>query len=279
MGRLILCMRFCIAFAAFIAMSAVAVRAQNSGNDLVKATLLADCDAIVPGKPLTLGVLFKIEPAWHIYWKYSGDSGMPTRVKWKLPEGFSSRDLLFPMPTMFDQSGVVAYGYTDEVMLLTRIIPPAELATNQKVQLSADVNWLVCDKVCLPGKAHVSIELAVRDKNAPANAELFAKWRSQMPRQILAHPIDAARTGKETFETTVKWTAPATDVKWFPVPPEGSGIEKSQTSNAPDTSSFSFALAPPPDSAATMSFVVTYRDADGKQNGVEFTVNLPPVKR
>src|SRR5947208_2023674 len=37
-------------------------------KDLVKTELLSDVSAVQPGTPFSLGVRFKIEPGWHIYW-------------------------------------------------------------------------------------------------------------------------------------------------------------------------------------------------------------------
>ena len=58
------------------------------GKQLVKAELLADTNAVVPDKPYTVGLLLRMAPGWHTYWKFPGDAGLPTEVKWKLPEGW-----------------------------------------------------------------------------------------------------------------------------------------------------------------------------------------------
>ena len=60
------------------------------GKELVRAELLADTNAIVPGKPFTVGLLLKMAPGWHTYWKFSGDAGLPTELKWKLPPGWKT---------------------------------------------------------------------------------------------------------------------------------------------------------------------------------------------
>ena len=58
------------------------------GKQLVRTELLADTNAIVPGKPFTVGLLLRMAPGWHTYWKFSGDAGLPTELKWKLPPGW-----------------------------------------------------------------------------------------------------------------------------------------------------------------------------------------------
>jgi len=64
------------ALAIFFAQSAVAQTYQ--GKELVKASLVADTSAIIPGKPFSVGLLLRMAPDWHTYWKYSGDAGLPT---------------------------------------------------------------------------------------------------------------------------------------------------------------------------------------------------------
>jgi len=86
--------------------------AAPAGKDLVTATLLADVDSVKAGKTFNLGVLLKIKPGWHVYWKNPGDSGMATKVNWKLPQGFEAGELRFPVPTRFVQPGdVITFGY------------------------------------------------------------------------------------------------------------------------------------------------------------------------
>ncbi len=68
------------------------------GNQLVKAELLADTNAIVPGKLFTVGLLLRMAPRWHTYWAFSGDAGLPTELKWKLPSGWKVGDIQWPIP-------------------------------------------------------------------------------------------------------------------------------------------------------------------------------------
>ena len=56
-------------------------------TDNVRAELLADVAAVKPGEPFWVGLRQTIRPKWHTYWKNPGDSGLPTEITWKLPEG------------------------------------------------------------------------------------------------------------------------------------------------------------------------------------------------
>ena len=78
-------MRFVAAVTMFISMlparpAVTAAAAAPPGKGLVTATLLADVDSVKAGKTFNLGVLLKIKPGWHVYWKNPGDSGMATKV-------------------------------------------------------------------------------------------------------------------------------------------------------------------------------------------------------
>ncbi len=164
-----------LSFVAFFAGSARAA-------DLVQAKLLADISAIQPGKPFTLGVLLTIKPSWHVYWKNPGDSGLPTRVQFTLPEGFTAGELQFPTPVrIVDVGNIVSFGYRDEVLLNTTITPPPTLKTGGTISITAKSDWLCCETNCIPGGADLKIELPVSDSSSPANAELFKTWQPHFP--------------------------------------------------------------------------------------------------
>lgn len=271
-----------IAFALFATvLPAPARAAAPAPADLVKAELLADVASVKPGQPFHAGVLLKIKPKWHVYWKNPGDSGLPTRVKWNLPPGWKAGELQFPLPDRFDQPGdVVGYGYHDAVMLITTLTPPADLPAGGPVELSADVNWLVCEAICVPGKAKLTLSLPAGDSApTPANAEAFATWTERMPaRGTEAGKLAAIEVkGTNPVQARVRFMRPGKDVQWFVVPPEQSGLENVQTNSDGELSStVSFSLAPPPASAADVWFLVAYTDQYGKRRGAEFNVMLPP---
>src|SRR6266404_5055635 len=131
---------------------------EYQGKQLVKAELLADTDAVVPGKPFTVGLLLRMAPAWHTYWKFSGDAGLPSELKWKLPPGWKAGEIQWPIPLKtIDPGDIQTYGYENEVLLVQEITPPAKIdppkdgfaaATNSPAILSAEAGWLVCEKIC-----------------------------------------------------------------------------------------------------------------------------------
>ncbi len=151
------------------------------GRELVKAELIADTSAIVPGKPFTVGLLLRMAPHWHTYWKFSGDAGLPTEIKWTLPTGWKAGEIQWPIPLKLKDPGdIETYGYEDEVLLIQQITPPASVS-GPTMKLTADATWLVCEKICIPGHASVSLELPVATQAATANDEIFTRYRRALP--------------------------------------------------------------------------------------------------
>ena len=74
-------------------------------RELVKAAVLADTSAIVPGKPFTVGLLLRMAPGWHTYWQFSGDAGLPTEIKWNLPPGWKVSEIQWPIPLKTNDPG------------------------------------------------------------------------------------------------------------------------------------------------------------------------------
>ena len=252
-------------------------------KDLVKAELLADVSGVKPGDEFTLGILLKIKPKWHIYWKYPGDSGMPTTVKWKLPDTSGTQpELRFPLPVRFDQGGeVVGYGYKDEVLLTARVKAP-QAPVGSTHEYFAEVDYLVCEDVCIPGDAKVKLSIPLAEQTTPANRELFEKWVAQLPQpadssNAVVKNVDLQRVGDRELQAKVELPAGQSvqDVQWFPLPPKGSGVEDAQTKSDGNRSVLSFGLVPMPKELLTMQFLVTYTDLNGTRRGVEFTEKLP----
>jgi thiol:disulfide interchange protein DsbD len=147
----------------------------------VEASLVAETDAVTPGQPLVVGLRLEMEPGWHTYWRNPGDSGLPTKIQWELPEGFSAGEIQWPRPIRFNTGPLVSYGYHDEVLLPVEVKVPAALPSGE-VRLGARASWLECKDVCLPGKADLELTLPVRSSARPGSvAGLFQTARRELP--------------------------------------------------------------------------------------------------
>jgi thiol:disulfide interchange protein DsbD len=151
------------------------------------AWLIPEVTSIRPGTPFTVAVRFEMDPGWHNYWRNAGDSGLPTTVEWDLPRGFHAGEIQWPYPERIVAYPLVDYGYSHEVSLLVEITPPPDLRVGSSVELAASVDWLICERVCLPAHADLQVELPVRSQTPeadPAWTVLFAETRDRMPREI-----------------------------------------------------------------------------------------------
>jgi thiol:disulfide interchange protein/DsbC/DsbD-like thiol-disulfide interchange protein len=191
------------------------------GRMLVEASLVADTTAVVPGQPFQVGLLLKMAPGWHTYWEYPGDAGLPTMIAWDLPMGFGTGPIQWPLPhRVLEPGDIEAYAYKDEVLLTTTIVPPENL-TDKTITLRAISEWLVCEEICVPGSAELTLDLSVAATAVSANEELFRKFRDQIPS---AEPPPYALTWRRDggqLTLKVEGLEGVGEVDVFPLPVEG----------------------------------------------------------
>jgi len=205
---------------------ACSVSAQTyQGQQLVRAELSADTSAVVAGKPFTVGLLLRMAPGWHTYWRFSGDAGLPTELKWNLPPGWKIGEIQWPIPLKtIDPGDIQTYGYQDEVLLMQEITPPQKI-DGTSVKLVADASWLVCEKICIPGNATLRLELPVSAASRPANTELFAHYRGLLPQQWPAKNVATASWSRSGTDLRLTITSPSlagySVVDFYPLPGEG----------------------------------------------------------
>jgi DsbC/DsbD-like thiol-disulfide interchange protein len=191
-------LRFVFLSAGIALFSADSARAQEQdGKVLVTARLISDANSIQPGQKYRIGVLYRIEAGWHIYWKYPGDAGMPTKIAWQLPEGFKVHDLQWPIPTREKEPGdLEVFAYSSEVLLFAEVEAPQSLP-NGPVEIQAKSDWLVCEKFCIPGSAQLSLKMNI-GANAPSqSAPIFEEYAAKLPKTLpAALGIGFSRIGK-----------------------------------------------------------------------------------
>jgi thiol:disulfide interchange protein DsbD len=173
--------RFLLALLLFISVPAQALTSFQK-LDSVKAELIAQTEGAKPGTELTVGVLLKHAPSWHTYWKATGDTGLPTRISWTLPEGWKASDIAWPTPKVFKIGDFINYGYEGEVLLPVKISVPKTASAGSGAVLTAKLSWLMCQDQCVPGGATVSLTVPVIADPAPSAYEtLFLKTKTEIP--------------------------------------------------------------------------------------------------
>lgn len=188
-------------------------------------TLLANRDGVSAGNQIWLGLRFQMEKGWHVYWQNPGDSGEPPKIQWQVPTGFRVGAIEWPTPEKLTAPSIVDYGYENEVLLMAPLSVPASLRDRKRgnVTVGAKVNWLVCREMCIPGKAQVSLTLAVRRAAkgvSSADAAILTNARAEVPKPQPATWKVYATNEKDDFVLTIETGKQESAATFFPLEAE-----------------------------------------------------------
>jgi thiol:disulfide interchange protein/DsbC/DsbD-like thiol-disulfide interchange protein len=185
-----------LAVAVLLVASGAASAQLPPGKPKTKVNLVSSVDGIIPGQAFDVGIHFELEEDWHIYWINSGESGLPPKVTWALPDGFTAGDLQFPMPKRRVDAGNITTNIIEgEPVLLARLTPPEAIAENE-VTLQAKVTYLICKTRCFRESVDLRLELPVHSggEAGPANERLFQRARRVLPEITSKYVTVAAST-------------------------------------------------------------------------------------
>lgn len=151
----------------------------------VTAELIAAQTSIQPGGTTQIGVLFRMEEGWHIYAEEPGEAGLATSVSWSVPASVSVDSLQWPPPQAFAEPGDIrTFGYEGAVVLpsLLRLAsdqpeadpPLAGADPHGTLPITAEVSWLACRDICIPGSATLALVLPISPH--PPEPSAYAEW-------------------------------------------------------------------------------------------------------
>ncbi len=192
---------------------------QASPPSHAKVELIAEEDSLRPGRTLWLGVLFSLDGGWHIYWQNPGDSGEPPKIRWELPRGFQAGAIRWPRPMRLGGGSVVDYGYEGQALLMAPLRIPAAFDDSTATTIDADVKYLVCREICIPGETHLTLAIpAAKDssKHFSQWRELFERTRAEWPEPAPSGWKISTRSQAENFILTVRGEARPRDAAFFP---------------------------------------------------------------
>ncbi len=272
-------LRASLGVAATILVSAFAVDAraqdaspwQRDGHSAVRLLAGSRSGAVLLG-----GVAFQLQPGWKTYWRTPGDSGVPPRFDFTKSDNIEAVTVLWPAPTKFDDgAGGTSLGYHDQIVLPLRIVPKS---ADKPVTLRAEVNYAVCEKLCIPVEAN--IELAFNSVASTEDSALFAALDTVPKPANVGDPNpltirDVKREGKDKVLVDVV-TPDDRNLNLFvegPTPDWGLPVPKLVDHGPPGVKRFAFTLdgIPPgvnPDGAALKLTLV------GGDRAYEFNINL-----
>lgn len=176
---------------------AVPAAAQFGGEPAVKTTLSAATQP-VPGQSFNLAFKMVHPEKVHTYGPNPGETGLPTKFDWKLPEGWTAGE------TKWAKSASTEYDkHEGTVEHITPVTVPASAAVGGVQKVEVNASWLECDdKGCAPRKKTLTVEVTVKAAGEAAPA-------TPAP----AEPAPAAEPEKKNAEPepAAALTAPAAD--------------------------------------------------------------------
>jgi DsbC/DsbD-like thiol-disulfide interchange protein len=268
---------FVFAAAALTPFSPIAAQAQDASpwqkGTHAAVRLLAGSRS---GPVLLGGIAVQLDPGWKTYWRTSGDSGVPPRFDFSKSDNVEAVTVLWPAPAKFDDgAGGFSLGYHDQVVLPLRIVPKSN---DKPVTLRANINYAVCEKICIPVDA--SAELTFASVASTEDSVLSAALDTVPKPASVGDPNpltirDVKREGKSTVLVDVL-SPDARTVNLFvegPTPDWGLPVPKLVEHGPPGVKRFTFELdgIPPgtnPQGAALKLTLV------GGDRSYEFNINL-----
>lgn len=123
----------------------------------------------------TAGVEIRLTPGWKTYWRYPGDSGVPPHFDWSGSENLGAVTIHWPAPVRFDEGGSFSIGYKKDVVIPIDVTP---VDASKPVTLNLALDFAVCEKICQPANATVTLDLPVA---GTAPSPLLAEARAHVP--------------------------------------------------------------------------------------------------
>jgi DsbC/DsbD-like thiol-disulfide interchange protein len=260
-----------------VACTAFAVRAEDSSpwqRDAHSAVRLVAGSR--SGPVLLGGIAIQLQPGWHTYWRTPGDSGVPPRFDFSRSDNVEAVTVLWPAPKKFDDgAGGASLGYKHQVVLPLRIVAKN---ADKPVTLRADINYAVCEKLCIPVEANA--ELAFASVASTEDSALFAALDTVPKPASIGDPNpltirDVKRDGKSSVLVDVA-TSDAREVSLFvegPTPDWALPVPALLEQSPPGVKRFSFELdgLPPGANPAGAALKLTLVGGD---RAYEFNINL-----
>lgn len=127
---------------------------------------------------LRLGLQFRMDPGWKVYWRSAGTTGYPPEIDWSQSAGIGKVDFLWPAPTRFKIFGIEAIGYKKEIVFPLNV---RLAARGEAVSLHASVSYLTCKEICIPGEAALTLDISAGPADATPFAALIDRHRARVP--------------------------------------------------------------------------------------------------
>ena len=156
---------------------AAAAASDWAAEEQVKVRLISASQSAASDQ-VKLGLEFDLKPGWKIYWRSPGDAGFPPSIDWTGSQNLAAGEIAWPVPHRFSLFGLETFGYGDRVVLPV----DATLArTGEALSLVAAVDYLICEEICIPYRANLTLDLPAGPESRAPEAFLIESFGRQVP--------------------------------------------------------------------------------------------------
>jgi len=170
--NILLFLLFIISFS-FISLSQKNSEKTHVSHEHVSLELISSVNSIPKENNLHLGLYFKLDPGWKIYWKYPGKAGYPPGIDWVKSKNIKDLEILWPKPEEFEILGMESLGYSKEVILPIKLIIENN---NEKLLANFDVDYLTCKKICIPFNDNLILNIPTGDGQVSEYGKVINKY-------------------------------------------------------------------------------------------------------
>jgi DsbC/DsbD-like thiol-disulfide interchange protein len=146
---------------------------------------------LIAGGGLEAGVEIKLAPGAITYWRNPGDAGLPPTLSFEGSSNLAQARTSFPAPRRLSEGGGEAFGYDGALILPIDVeaIDPAKPVT-----IALKLNYAVCETICVPAEASLSLALPADPAAASPFADALAKAKALTPRRVEWTDLSAGLT-------------------------------------------------------------------------------------
>ena len=176
-----LALYFAMYFTACLPVTAAGIQSNWIGDPSIgEARLISAVTASGDLKRLPLGLEFRLAPGWKIYWRTTGEAGLPPSVDLLVDGDPVESHIKWPVPKRFNAFGFDNYGYEDTVILPLHVLG---FNSGTTLQLSGQIDALVCADICVPLSGSVKMTIPAGPALASSDARAMAQAVALVPRQ------------------------------------------------------------------------------------------------
>ncbi len=141
------------------------------------------------GEDFLIGLHIKIPKGWHSYWSFAGDFGQSPKIRWRPLKKARIEPLPFPAPERkaFPLNGKPAYSFIYETELFIPFkVFIEEDYDEERLPLALDLQWFVCQEVCLSKEASLELNLKIGKSFKPhlPAKKIFKAWGKRLPKSL-----------------------------------------------------------------------------------------------